>query len=212
VTRANSDVRTALLRSVGRIHGAVVSQRRILRLADHVAALMPHGASVLDIGCGDGKLASQIREQRPDLRICGIDVLIRPPVPLPVAQFDGFRVPVRDRGVDVALMVDVLHHTEDPLILLKEASRVARQAVVIKDHVADRRAAHILLRIMDWVGNAPHGVALPYNYLSRRQWTEAFREAGLHPQVWRGRLDLYPRPFSLLLDRDMHFVACLRAA
>jgi hypothetical protein len=38
---------------------------------------------------------------------------------------------------DLIANVDVLHHTTEPMILLREASRVARQVILIKDHLLD---------------------------------------------------------------------------
>jgi hypothetical protein len=35
---------------------------------------------------------------------------------------------------DLIANVDVLHHTTEPMILLREAARVARQVILIKDH------------------------------------------------------------------------------
>ena len=46
------------------------------------------------------------------------------------------------------MFVDVLLHTLDPMILLREAIRVARQTVVIKDHTLDGLLAGPTLRAM----------------------------------------------------------------
>jgi hypothetical protein len=60
--------------------------------------------------------------------------------------------------------------TEDPMTLLHEAARVARQSVIIKDHTRDRMLAGPKLRFMAQVGNARFGVALTYNYWPRQKW------------------------------------------
>jgi hypothetical protein len=96
------------------------------------------------------------------------------------------------------------------MVLLREAARVARRAVVIKDHTLDGLLAGPTLRFMDHVGNARHGVALPYNYWPRRRWVEAFRELALEVEVWREDLRLYPRPADWVFGRSLHFVAKLR--
>jgi hypothetical protein len=62
---------------------------------------------------------------------------------------------------------------------------------------------------MDRVGNARHGVALPYNYWRRAQWLQEFERAGLSPTLWKDSLHLYPWPASLLFDRSLHFVSRL---
>lgn len=191
-------------------HGRLVFGRRVRVLSDRLARLMPQGASVLDVGCGDGTIARLIGDRRPDLTLAGIDVLIRPRTAIPVLLFDGKTIPHPDDAFDVVMFVDVLHHADDPLPLLKEAARVARKAVVLKDHLCEGPFARETLRLMDWVGNARHGVALPYNYWSRTRWEDAFRSAHLTVQQWEGALALYPPPASWLFDRSLHFIASAR--
>ncbi|HWE36605.1 MAG TPA: methyltransferase domain-containing protein [Isosphaeraceae bacterium] len=194
---------------IDRVHDRHVHGRRVRVLCEHLAALVPAGASVLDVGCGDGLLARLLLDRRPDLDVRGIDVLVRPGTHVPVAPFDGRTIPEADGGVDVVLFVDVLHHTDDPTVLLREAARVARRAVVLKDHTRDGLLAGPTLRFMDDVGNARHGVALPHNYWPRRRWHEAFAALGLSVVAWRDDLGLYPRPADWVFGRSLHFVARL---
>lgn len=196
---------------VREIHDSYVHGRRIGILAQHLCEILPAGASVLDVGCGDGRLAYRIQQRRPDTRISGIDVLVRQGTSIPVRPFDGQTIPVANKSVDAVLFVDVLHHTEDPGILLREAARVARRAIVIKDHTLDGMLAGPTLRFMDYVGNAHHGVALPYNYWSRRRWEEAFCELGLAIQIWKSDLRIYPTPADLIFGRSLHFIARVSA-
>jgi hypothetical protein len=65
------------------------------------------------------------------------------------------------------------------------------------------------LSLMDWVGNARHGVNLPYAYWTESQWEAAFHELGLRVSQRRDALALYPWPASLLFDRRLHFLAVL---
>jgi len=190
-----------------RAHNKAVFGRRIEVLARTLADFIPKGARVLDIGCGSGTLARRIMQLRPDLSIEGIDVLVRPATEIPVAQFDGETIPSPDGHFDIALFVDVLHHTEALARLLAEAKRVSRGGVVIKDHFREGVLADATLRFMDWVGNAQHGVVLPYNYLSDPEWRGIWSELGLKVERLTDRLGLYPRPFSWLFDRRLHFVA-----
>src|SRR5271166_1785837 len=96
------------------LHEGYVHPRRIRRLAELLTGLLPHGASVLDVGCGDGLLARRIQDRRPDARVSGIDVLVREKTHIPVQHFNGTTIPERDGAIDVVLLVDVLHHTDDP--------------------------------------------------------------------------------------------------
>ena len=133
----------------------------------------------------------------------------RPTTHIPVTLFDGTVIPHEDNSFDVVSFVDVLHHTDDPEALLKEASRVARRAVIIKDHLSENWFDEITLRFMDWVGNAPHGVVLPYNYGSRADWSCWFEAAKLEAEEFETRVPLYPMPASAVFGRKLHFVARL---
>src|SRR5436853_900966 len=132
-----------------------------------------------------------------------IDVLIK--------HFDGITIPYPDMSFDTVMFVDVLHHTVDPSALLREAQRVAN-TVLIKDHFREGILANLTLRLMDWVGNARHGVALPYIYWSRSEWSAAFEAAHLEVSDIKTSLGLYPRPASWMFERSLHFVARLGQA
>jgi SAM-dependent methyltransferase len=129
-------------------------------------------------------------QHRPDVRIEGIDVLIRPATHIQVTQFDGSTIPFPDRAFDVVMFVDVLHHTNDPVALLREATREAAR-VVLKDHTKDGVLSNTTLRLMDWVGNAHNGVVLPYNYWPEMRWRAAFDQIGLRIGQWQSRLAIY---------------------
>jgi SAM-dependent methyltransferase len=192
--------------AVGTLHQKFVHGRRVRVLATHLAALIPPQSKVLDVGCGDGAIDSLIMYHSPGVLIEGIDVLVRPSAKIPVRRFDGTHIPYPDASLDVVVFVDVLHHAEDPLLLLQEAMRVGK-SVIIKDHFREGFLAAQTLRFMDWVGNAHHGVALPYNYWSKAEWDAAFDAVGLKEVETRGPLALYPAPASWLFERDLHFIS-----
>jgi SAM-dependent methyltransferase len=190
------------------VHRKLVFGRRIRTLAAAIAERLPQGVRVLDVGCGSGDLAALIMQMRPDVTIEGIDVLVRPGTAIPVHAYDGAHIPFPNDAFDVAMVIDVLHHTDDPEAVLAEIARIA-PVIVVKDHLRNGVAAGATLRFMDWVGNAAHGVRLPYNYLSRQEWADVWRKLHLGPKMFSKRLALYPRPFSWLFDRELHFVTQL---
>jgi hypothetical protein len=106
----------------------------------------------------------------------------------------------------------VLHHTDDPYALLREAVRVARKSIIIKDHLINGLLAEPTLRFMDWIGNARYGVASPGNYWHRSQWEEAFEKLALTPVDWLEKLELYPKAVDMWFGRSLHFLARLEAA
>src|SRR5579859_388996 len=195
---------------ISRCHRAFVFQRRTRVLAELLASRIPQGASVLDVGCGDGTIASRIAQLRPDISIQGVEVMVRPNCKVECRSFDGSKLPYSDASFDLCLFVDVLHHTRNPAILLCEAVRVTRDFVLLKDHVEENVLDDITLRFMDWVGNRPHGVVLTYNYQSRNQWAAHFSTCGLQEETWKEDVPLYPWPFQMVLGRRLHFISLLR--
>ena len=195
---------------VRRVHDARVHHRRVRVLARHLSELIPANVSLLDVGSGDGLLASQVLAHRPDLKWVAVDPLARPKTHVPVQLVTGERLPFADKEFDLVLFVDVLHHTDDPMVLLREAVRVARAGVVIKDHLREGFCAGPRLRFMDWVGNAGWGVHLPYNYWDAAQWKRAREQLHLQTEEERVALDLYPWWANWLFGSSLHFIARLR--
>jgi SAM-dependent methyltransferase len=194
---------------LGQMHGKFVYNRRVSILASRLSALLPHDAQVIDVGCGDGMIDLLIMQQRPDVSISGIDTLVRDRTGIPVSVFDGHAIPYKAQSFDAVMFVDVLHHTDNPEGLLQEAKRVSRDTIIIKDHTKDGMLAGLTLRLMDWVGNIHHGVALPYNYWTERQWRETFVALDFTIQSWDAQVCLYPWPATLFFDRSLHFIAKL---
>lgn len=199
-SRILSQVTTAL-------HSRLIFGRRVRALADNISQMIPAGAvTLLDVGCGDGTLARSIMDRRPGLAATGVEIRARPRTAIPVQEFDGRKLPFGDRAHDIVMLVDVLHHAEEPTLLIREAGRVASTAVIIKDHLTGAWLSHERLRLMDWVGNIGHGVPLRYAYWSPKQWTDAFRNAGLREVDRRERLGLYGVSLRWLFERRLHFV------
>ena len=194
---------------VGLAHSKMVFGRRTRVLANSIAELLPRGATILDVGCGDGTIDALIAERRPDVTLRGVDVFVRPQTHIPVEVFDGFHLPAADKSYDAVIFIDVLHHTADPNILLLEAKRVARRLIVLKDHTRDGPLAYSRLRFMDWVGNASHNVVLPYNYWSKTEWRDAFARHGLGVVSWTDDPPLYPFPVSLAFGQGLHCIVGL---
>jgi len=191
--------------AVGALRETLVVPRRAKTLASLLATLIPERARILDVGCGDGAIATLLVGQIPGVSVQGIDTLVWPEGKIPVRKFDGEQIPFDDGSFDVVMFIDVLHHAGNPMALLREARRVG-QLVLIKDHFRQGFAAGITLRFMDWVGNAHHRVALPYNYWTPAEWAAAFDEVSLRPLEMIRSLGLYPLPASLIFERHLHFI------
>lgn len=191
------------------IHQNFVFKRRVKVLSKAIADLIPPDCRILDVGCGDGLIDKMIMDIRKDAQIEGIDVLVRPHTFIEVKKFDGSKIPYSDNSFDCVMFVDVLHHTTEPASLLKEAARVSKKWLIIKDHIKKNRMDEKILKFMDWVGNARHGVALPYNYMTEEEWQDLFDRIETSVKRFCPSVKLYPFPASLIFNRNLHFIALL---
>jgi SAM-dependent methyltransferase len=192
---------------LGFAHESLISRRRIRRLCELLSRLIPEDCRLLDVGCGDGQLAHALLQTRPDLRIDGVDTLVRKRTSVPVMAFDGVTLPYKESSFDGVMLVDVLHHTSDPLSLLREALRVSRRWLVVKDHIRQGPGAALRLQLMDYIGNARHGIALPYNYLSLTQWSDLRAALNVRLITEVRKLDLYAKPIDYVFGSGLHFLA-----
>jgi len=190
---------------VVKTHRKIIMGRRVSQIAKGISSLIPKGVnSVLDVGAGTGEMAVAINELRPELEFSGVDVYIRPKTFIPVTEYNGEVLPFDDNSIDAVIIVDVLHHCDDPAAVLKECARVSKRWVIIKENISDSRHDEMVLSFMDWVGNRSHGVVLPYNYLSTLKWQSVIEEAGLKKIDSFTKLKLYPVPFEFLFGGGLH--------
>ena len=123
-----------------------------------------------------------------------------------VTVYDGKTIPYEDGTFDTIIIIDVLHHTDDPNLIVAEMARVSSKYVIVKDHLKSGLISYLKLCIMDYVGNAHYHVRLPYNYQSKKQWETIFKNNNFKIVEWHEHLNLYKGLFHLLFDCDLHFI------
>jgi ubiquinone/menaquinone biosynthesis C-methylase UbiE len=101
--------------------------------ASLIAPKIPSGASVLDIGCGQGWQLAEIRKLCPDAKLHGMDIspklvsLAREHVPGGDFQTgDADNLAYADTQFDVVVMTEVLEHLSDPVLALTQLKRVLK--------------------------------------------------------------------------------------
>jgi len=186
------------------VHERIIHPARVRNLTHGLGDLLASGASLLDVGCGDGSMAALLRDRYGLSRVEGVDVLVRDRVDIPVASFDGRNLPWADRSWDYVMAVDVLHHADDQQALLTDMLRVARRAVLLKDHLCENTFDRWMLLKMDGVGNDRHGVSIPGRYLSHDQWRALIDGAGGKVVTFSDQVPIYPWPLSMIFGRGLH--------
>jgi len=193
------------------IHNKFIYNDRMSQLHKHISDIITkHNCSnILDIGAGDGKIDKMIQDTT-NATIEGIDVLVRDILYIPVTEYDGEHINMLDNSINTTMMIDVLHHTENPLVVFNEAVRVSSKYIIIKDHLKHGFLSYLKLRLMDYVGNKHYSVNLPYNYLSESSWKTMFENANLDIVEYKTDLNLYKGLCHLLFDSNLHFIVLLK--
>jgi ubiquinone/menaquinone biosynthesis C-methylase UbiE len=114
------------------------------RQANMLAGHLDRGDSILDVGCGTGYLANQLREIY-GVEPTGVDIRDARVSPIAFSSFDGTSIPFPDKSFDHIVLSFVLHHANDPLALARECHRVARRGVIVFEELPYSRPGKLLL-------------------------------------------------------------------
>ena len=104
-------------------------------MALEIARVLPTGANVLDVGCGNGFIAHHLTGILKST-IVGLDVSAGPIANIEYLPYDGRHFPVQDETFDAVLLCYVLHHAHDASLVLNEVARVLMeggQAIIYED-------------------------------------------------------------------------------
>lgn len=189
-----------------------VYEHRLDVLAELITARLRDNDRVLDIGCGGGMLGHRILNGGgcpAGVVVEGVEKFQRGGEPIQVTPYDGNRMPFEDGTFDVVILADVLHHEEDEMGLLRDAIRVARRLVIIKDHKPDGFLARPRICFLDWAANNPYGVKCLYRYHTRAEWAEIYDAAGLRVVGEEEAMDLYPPFFNEVFGGRLQYFAVL---
>lgn len=151
-------------------------------IAAHLASLFTAGTSLLEIGAGKGHVARALREAVA-LQIELVDVVDYNETELNLKVYDGVNLPFGDKAFDFSLLVFVLHHTQDPSVLLGEALRVSRHGVVVVENHVEGRLRQAVTRMVDSIPHFQYGVPICYRAMPLADWQVFFSSLGTAPEL-----------------------------
>ena len=136
------------------------------RLYANVVKMVGKGAHVIDIGCGDGSLLNVLREER-GVKGDGVEIDVER---FEEAIADGHNMlwddvddglqTVPDRHYDLAIVSDTLQETKNPRGALREALRIADEAIVSFPNFA----AYRIRLTLAFLGRLPVSKQLPFQW------------------------------------------------
>ena len=160
-----------------RISDASSDRPKILH--DRINPYMSGSSSLLHIRCGNGRVAETFADSH---SVQLVDTINRNETPLPFALYNGTTLPFDDKSLDTSLLVNVLSHSENPIDSLREAIRVTRNRIIIKETVYFNEAQRCFSEFMDWfyacvIGDNP--AAQHCNFKNHKDWAEMGRGENL---------------------------------
>lgn len=171
-------------------------------LFQRISPFLPIKGQVLDIGCGTGHNAREIRD-RTALDVYEADVENMKILPPPPIIFNGYDLPFENDSFQCVLLLFVLHYCKDIVSLLQEIRRVTSGALIVLQSTYVGIIGKATLQTRDWVeGTLAFYVARlvgligkypcplhPREFLERERLETMFNQAGwsityFEPQYW----------------------------
>jgi methionine biosynthesis protein MetW len=139
-----------------------VSQQRELEI---IAGLVPHGARVLDLGCGSGELLAFLQQHKGcsgygiEIADANVQACVQRGVNVIQLNLEEGLALFEDRSFDVVLQLDTLQHLRNTESMLRETARVGRIGIVSFPNFA-----HWPNRLRVLGGRMPVTKVLPYQW------------------------------------------------
>jgi len=155
------------------------SSNRPKILHDRINPYMSGSTSLLHIRCGNGRVAETFASSQ---HVQLVDTIDRNETSLPLATYDGTILPFDNKSFDTSLLINVLSHSKTPIDSLREAIRVTRNRLIVKETVYFNEPQRCFSEFMDWFYTCVVGdssAAQHCNFKTHKDWAEMGRKENL---------------------------------
>lgn len=150
---------------------------RSKRILSSVTTYLKKEKPILDIGSGSGHNLHQLKKLGYKKLDC-VDVVDMSVFPEEKPKiYDGKKLPYKNGEFDVAMLITVLHHTPDPELIVKEASRVAKRLIIVEDTYNSSLQKYATF-LMDSIGNMEFK-GHPHTNKTDKEWLRLFKRNDL---------------------------------
>jgi 2-polyprenyl-3-methyl-5-hydroxy-6-metoxy-1,4-benzoquinol methylase len=171
---------------------------RIQEKLSEISPFLNPDTRVLDIGAGNCVLCQQLRQRGYDIVPVDLANLSFVNEIVPVV-YDGTTLPFDNDSFDVAMVITVLHHVQDPDAVLAELKRVARRLIVIEE-IYENSLEKYFTYLIDSLFNLEF-INHPHSNRTDDGWRAAFQRLGLSVVTAR-----YSRSLGFLRRVTYHLV------
>lgn len=157
---------------------------RLQDILNEILPLLKKGETVLDLGSGTGHTARALIKKGFEVRCVDYSDMNIFEETKPIL-YDGVNLPFEKNSFDTALLITVLHHTPDPIRIIKETSRVAKKIIIMEDtynNIFQKWAVFV----MDSIGNMEF-FGHPHTNKTDSQWKKEFKKMGLKIKLAKKR-------------------------
>jgi len=155
------------------------NKRRAKRISKLLKKFIKKGEYILDVGSGNATILKQIKEDY-NTKVQGIDIIKYNEAEVPFKLFDGKTIPFKDRLFDKVLIIETLHHCDNPINILKEAVRVSKNKIIILEDVYINYLHKRIMYGYDYLMNFRHSVNTPFNFKKEKEWIDIFKKFNLN--------------------------------
>ena len=148
----------------------IVRQRSQV-VVNRILPFLKDSKKILDIGSGTGDVAFLLGEHGKDVTPVDVGDFHGPRL-VKTIIYDGHKLPFPNNSFDTAMLLMVMHHTPNPEIVFDEASRVAKELVVIETSYTTRVNRWFTI-VSDALGNL-RLEAFWSSYKSDSEWKKLF--------------------------------------